>query len=126
MGNLLLIFSSVALNAAAQLFIRQGMLQFGVVSFEAEQLWRMIWSVFTNCFLLSGMLCYAVSIVLWMVVLSKVNVSLAYPFLSMGYVMTAVLAYFIFGEPLTPQKCIGILVICFGVVILTYSRDFVS
>lgn len=125
MGNLLLILLSVGLNASAQLFIRQGMLRFGVVSFQLAELWQMIWSVFTNFFLLGGMFCYAISILLWMVVLSKVHVSLAYPFLSIGYVMTAVLAYFIFGEPLTVQKCIGIAIICLGVVILTYSKDFV-
>lgn len=124
MKNILLILSSVALNALAQLFIRQGMLKVGVVSLKLEQMWNMIQEFFTNLYLWSGMLCYAVSIILWMVVLSKVNVSLAYPFLSIGYIITAVLAYFLVNEPLTLQKCIGIAVICAGVIILTYSKDF--
>ena len=126
MKNILLILSSVALNALAQLFIKQGMAKIGVVSLKLEQLWHMFLASFTNLPLISGMMCYAVSIVLWMVVLSKVNVSLAYPFLSVGYIITAVLAYFLFNEPLTIQKCIGIAIICLGVVILTYSKDFVS
>lgn len=126
MKNILLILSSVALNALAQLFIKQGMAKIGVVSLKLEQLWHMFLASFTNLPLISGMMCYAVSIVLWMVVLSKVNVSLAYPFLSVGYIITAILAYFLFNEPLTIQKCIGIAIICLGVVILTYSKDFVS
>ena len=77
MKNILLILSSVALNALAQLFIRQGMLKVGVVSLKLEQMWNMIQEFFTNLYLWSGILCYAVSIILWMVVLSKVNVSLA-------------------------------------------------
>lgn len=126
MKNILLILSSVALNALAQLFIKQGMTKMGVVSLKLEQLWHMFLAAFTNLPLIGGMMCYAVSIVLWMVVLSKVNVSLAYPFLSIGYIITAVLAYFLFNEPLTIQKCFGIAIICLGVVILTYSKDFVS
>jgi spaO len=125
MQHIPLILSSVFLNALAQIFIRQGMLKLGSVSFNMEQIWNMALSVFTNMYLLSGMFSYGISIVLWMIVLSKVNVSLAYPFLSVGYVVTAVLAYLIFKEPLTVQKILGIAIICLGVVILTYSKDFV-
>ncbi len=124
MKNILLILFSVSLNALAQLFIRQGMLQIGKVSLKLDQLWYMAWRSLTNWYLLGGMLCYAVSIITWMVVLSKVNVSLAYPFLSIGYIITAILAYFILNEPLTLQKMIGIAVICLGVIILTCSIDF--
>ncbi len=125
MQHIPLILSSVFLNALAQIFIRQGMLKLGSVSFNMEQIWNMALSVFTNMYLLSGMFSYGISIILWMIVLSKVNVSLAYPFLSVGYVVTAVLAYLIFKEPLTVQKILGIAIICLGVVILTYSKDFV-
>lgn len=123
MKSILLILSSVALNALAQLFVRQGMLKIGVVTLKWDQLWNMFLSFFTNLYLWGGMLCYAVSLVLWMVVLSKVNVSLAYPFSCVGFIITAILAYFFLNEPLTPQKCIGIAVICIGVIILTYSKD---
>ena len=125
MQHIPLILSSVFLNALAQIFIRQGMLKLGSVSFNMEQIWNMALSVFTNMYLLSGMFSYGISIILWMIVLSKVNVSLAYPFLSVGYVVTAVLAYLIFKEPLTVQKILGIAIICLGVVILTCSKDFV-
>ena len=125
MQHIPLILSIVFLNALAQIFIRQGMLKLGSVSFNMEQIWNMALSVFTNMYLLSGMFSYGISIILWMIVLSKVNVSLAYPFLSVGYVVTAVLAYLIFKEPLTVQKIFGIAIICLGVVILTYSKDFV-
>ena len=125
MQHIPLILSSVFLNALAQIFIRQGMLKLGSVSFNMEQIWNMALSVFTNMYLLSGMFSYGISIILWMIVLSKVNVSLAYPFLSVGYVVTAVLAYLIFKEPLTVQKIFGIAIICLGVVILKYSKDFV-
>ncbi len=123
--NIFLILSSVALNAFAQLFIRQGMLKIGKINLNAEQIFNMIISVFTNIYLLAGMFSYGISIILWMVVLSKVNVSVAYPFLSVGYIITAVLAYFFFQEPLTLQKIAGILIICLGVFILARSGELV-
>lgn len=126
MHNILLILSSVTLNAFAQLFIRQGMLKLGNISMSIDELWNMIIKSITNIYIWAGMTSYAISILLWMVVLSKVNVSLAYPFLSIGYIVTAVIAYFAFGEPITVQKVAGIFIICIGVVVLTYSKDFVQ
>jgi multidrug transporter EmrE-like cation transporter len=126
MHNILLILSSVSLNAFAQLFIRQGMLKMGNISMNMNSLWHMMVQAISNVYIWAGMLSYAISIFLWMIVLSKVNVSLAYPFLSIGYILTAIIAYFVFGEPITWQKAAGILIICFGVVVLTYSKDFVQ
>ena len=126
MHNILLILSSVSLNAFAQLFIRQGMLKLGKISMNMNELWNMIIQAIGNIYIWAGMRSYAISILLWMVVLSKVNVSLAYPFLSIGYIVTAIIAYFAFGEPITFQKVAGIAIICLGVVVLTYSKDFVQ
>lgn len=121
--KMLLILSSVSLNAFAQLFIRKGMLKFGDVKLGLDQLLKLVVAVFTNGYLLAGMFCYGISILLWMAVLSKVNVSFAYPFSSIGYILATVLAYFWLQEPLTPQKIAGILVICAGAVILSYSPE---
>ena len=82
MNHILLIIASVSLNAFAQLFIRQGMLKIGNVSLSATELFSLIADIFTNIYLFMGMSCYGISILLWMAVLSKVNVSFAYPFLS--------------------------------------------
>ncbi len=125
MKNILVILFGVSLNALAWLFIRQGMLQIGKVSLEFEQLRNIAAESLTNGYLLGAMFCYVVSFIMWMIVLSRVNVSLASPFLSVGYIITAVLAYFILNEPFTLQKMIGIAVICLGVIILTYSKDFI-
>ena len=75
----------------------------------------------TNIYLWGAMLCYAVSIVIWMVVLSKVEVSYAYPFLSIGYVLSAVVGYFWFSESISPIRIVGIVVICVGVVLISRS-----
>lgn len=120
---MLIIVISVLLNAFAQLFIRKGMLLIGSLTLNIQNIVSLCFKVLTNIFLLSGMTCYAISILLWMVVLSRVNVSVAYPLLSIGYIVTAIMAYFLFGETLTLQKVAGIIVICIGVWLLTQTGE---
>jgi multidrug transporter EmrE-like cation transporter len=59
-----------------------------------------------------------VSVILWLGALSRVPVSIAYPMLSIGYVVNAVAALFLFNEALTGAKVIGILLTVAGVIVL--------
>lgn len=118
--NIILILVSVILNCCAQIFMRKGMLVNGEVG-GMGNLIAAIPHMITNIYLWGAMLCYAVSIVIWMVVLSKVEVSYAYPFLSIGYVLSAVVGYFWFSESISPIRIVGIVVICVGVVLISRS-----
>ncbi|PAF48392.1 hypothetical protein BKH46_00315 [Helicobacter sp. 12S02634-8] len=113
-----LIVLSVALNAFAQLFIKKGMLTLGELHLDIAFVLKALGSAY----LWAGLFCYGVSVLTWMVVLSKVNVSVAYPFLGLGFVLTLVLAYWIFGEPLDVYKIIGIVLIGAGLVFLSMAR----
>ena len=117
--NIILILLSVLLNCAAQLLIRKGMLIEGEVGMR--NMLSHVGSMITNLWLWGAMLCYALSILLWMSVLSKVEVSYAYPFLSVGYVVSAVAGYVLFNENLSPVRIAGIIVICAGVILISRS-----
>lgn len=117
--NIILILLSVLLNCAAQLLIRKGMLIEGEVGMQ--NMLSHVGSMITNVWLWGAMLCYALSIFLWMSVLSKVEVSYAYPFLSVGYVVSAVAGYVLFNENLSPIRIAGIIVICIGVILISRS-----
>ena len=65
-----------------------------------------------------GLGCYVFSVGIWIVALSRVPVSIAYPMLSMGYIVNAIAAYFLFGEALGAQKILGICIITVGVIVL--------
>ena len=117
--NILLILLSVLLNCAAQLLIRKGMLVEGEVGMQ--NMLSHLGSMITNVWLWGAMICYALSILLWMSVLSKVEVSYAYPFLSVGYVVSAVAGYALFNENLPPVRIAGIIVICIGVILISRS-----
>ena len=101
--------------------MRKGMLKVGEVSNITSSLLKMLPGMAGNIFLWIAMVCYGLSIVLWMVVLSRLEVSFAYPFLSVGYVISVIIGYFFFGEAVTPIRIAGIAVICAGVVLVARS-----
>src|SRR5467141_5298762 len=70
---------------------------------------------------MAGLACYVVSVVVWIVALSRVPVSIAYPMLSIGYVVNAVAAWYLLGEAVTPMRLAGIGIIVFGVFIVARS-----
>lgn len=118
-----IILLSVSLNALAQLFLKQGMLKIGYFDFAWHNIVPIAWQAMTNPFIFSGLVCYAVSVVTWMMVLSRVDVSFAYPMLSVGYIMVAVAGYYLFNEHLTWVRVMGIFVIIFGVYLLTRTAQ---
>ncbi|HUL94984.1 MAG TPA: 4-amino-4-deoxy-L-arabinose transferase [Usitatibacter sp.] len=115
------LISGVLLNAAAQLFLKAGTNRVGQFSFALDSLVPAGLKLAQSPFVLAGLGCYVVSVVVWILGLSRVPVSVAYPMLSVGYIVNAVAAYFLFGESLGAQKLVGIGFIVVGVVLVTRS-----
>ncbi|MCP8615836.1 EamA family transporter [Salirhabdus salicampi] len=76
-------------------------------------------TVFTSPFFWFGGFTYAIATVCWLYVLSKMPLSVAYPFQSISYVFGAILAVVIFKETVTAQHWLGILVIILGVFLIS-------
>ena len=112
MTNLLLILTGVLLNAAAQLVLKKGMSQIGSIQVDINSILTMVLKASTNIYVWSGLIFYVISFVVWLMVLSRVEVSYAYPFLSIGYIIAAFVGYFYFGESMTLNKIGGIIIIC--------------
>jgi len=116
-----LILGGVMLNCAAQLFIKKGMMVNGEVFVNPTSIAQSIIPMLKNIYLWFGMFCYGISVFLWMIVLSKVDVSYAYPFLSIGYVFAAIIGFLFFGELFSMVRVAGIAVICTGVWLISRS-----
>ena len=113
-----LIVLGVTLNTIAQLCLKQGMTAIGTVSLEVTGLFDLVLKAGTSPFILLGLACYVASFAVWLVVLSRVEVSMAYPMLSVGYIVTAVFGYYFWGESLGMYKVLGIFLICAGVGVM--------
>ena len=109
-----LLLLSVGLNALAQIFLRHGMKD---SDFQASFGW-LVGKLLTPG-ILGGMACYLVSIVLWLAVLSRVQVSIAYPFQALGYVFASLVAWRFLGEGMTLLNVLGLALICAGVAVLS-------
>jgi len=116
-----LILLGVLLNAAAQLFLKEGMRRIGHFEFAWANFLPIAFQAGTNIFVLGGLLCYVISVAVWLLVLSRVEVSFAYPLLSVGYIVNAVAGYYLFQENLSLTRITGILIICVGVYFVTRS-----
>ena len=109
------LLTGVLLNAGAQLLLKAGTNALGVITLTRENWWDMLWKMATQQFFVAGVICYMVSLLVWIMGLSRVPVSVAYPMLSLGYVINAVAAYYLFGESVTVTRWLGIGFIVLGV-----------
>jgi multidrug transporter EmrE-like cation transporter len=116
-----LVLAGVLLNAVAQLLLKAGTNAVGEFAFSLDNLVPVGAKVASNPHILAGLGCYAVSVVVWVMALSRVPVSIAYPMLSIGYVVNAMAAWWLFGESLTMQKLVGIGFIIIGVFLVARS-----
>ena len=119
MMTFILAVFSVSLNAAAQIFLRKTMVEVGPVPGDRSDLFAYALAVVFNPWFIGGMTCYAVSIGVWLIVLSKLEVSVAYPLLSIGYIITAFVGFFFLGENVTLLRVFGIALICGGLFFIT-------
>jgi multidrug transporter EmrE-like cation transporter len=116
-----LVLAGVLLNAAAQLLLKAGTNRIGAFSFALENVVPIGAKIASSPHVLAGLSCYVVSVVVWILALSRVQVSIAYPMLSIGYIVNALAAWALFGESLTAQKLVGIGFIVVGVVLVGRS-----
>lgn len=116
-----LLFVGVLLNAAAQLLLKAGTNAVGRFEFVADNLVPMATRLAFEPHILGGMFCYAVSLVVWIMGLSRVEVSIAYPLLALGYVINAAAAWYLFGESLSAMRIAGIGFIVAGVFLVARS-----
>ncbi|MET1027257.1 MAG: EamA family transporter [Dongiaceae bacterium] len=119
--SFILILASVSLNACAQIFLRKAASALGSEALHPTHLLATATALAFNPFLLLGMLCYAVSIAIWIAVLARVEVSIAYPFLSVGYIIVIAAGFFFLGENVTPLRIVGVALICGGLVCISQS-----
>jgi len=113
-----LILTGVLLNAAAQLLLKAGTNAVGHFDFQLDNVLPVGLKLAFEPHIFGGLCCYVVSVVVWIMALSRVPVSIAYPMLSIGYIVNAFAAAWLFGEAVTAQKLAGIGFIVVGVYLV--------
>lgn len=116
------ILTGVLLNAAAQLLLKAGTNALGgAIHLTAQNWFATGIKVISQLPILAGLTCYAISVVVWIIGLSRADVTLAYPMLSLGYIATAVGAWLFLGEIISVQRMVAMAVIIVGVALMARS-----
>ncbi len=119
--SMVLILVAVLLGVVGQLLLKMGITQVGTLAFGSDLvgLIQLGLRVFGNLKVLGGFAVYGLSSLFWIVVLSKVDLSLAYPMLALNYVLVPLTAWLFLGEQVPTLRWLGAGVVIIGVVIIS-------
>ncbi len=118
--SLLLVLTSSLLGVSGQILLKMGMDRLGTLELSGlPALAQTVAQVFTTPVVLLGFGCYGVSSIVWLVVLSRLDVSLAYPLLALNFILVPLFAWLILGEQVPSLRWVGVGIVVVGVTIIS-------
>ncbi|NJO39824.1 MAG: EamA family transporter [Cyanobacteria bacterium CRU_2_1] len=112
---------SILASVAGQYFLKTGALKLGKVS--AENAISHILSIITIPELVIGLMCYALGAIAYILILTRVNLSIVGPSIALSYVFSVILGYFVFREMIPFERVIGLGLIVCGVVLVVWQKS---
>ena len=122
MKDFILLFFNVLLTVIGQILFKHGMNMVGRVNSLRDALEKLT-QAFLNPYVLSGIAIYGFTTLVWLVILSRVKLSIAYPMLSFGYVLSILFSWMLFKESIPKTRIIGALIICIGVYLVAQGES---
>jgi len=120
--SIILILFSLSLAIGGQFLLKAGMNQIGRIGAgDALYYKAMLLKTFIHPYVILGLFLYVVSAVSWLVVLSRVNLSFAYPFAGLGYVIVMFVSWRFLQEPVSAVRLTGAILIALGVIFISRS-----
>lgn len=120
--SLILIFLAMTIAICGQVSLKTGMNEVGKIDVSIETNYvDTAKKVASKPIIWFGLFLYGLGAIVWLVVLSRVDLSFAYPMLSISYVLIVIISIVRFGEQITFSRIIGTLLICTGVIFITRS-----
>ena len=121
MRSIIYILVSGVLGVTGQLVLKRGLVAIGSQALRPDTLLSFVASLALNPLIVGGLAVYVLGTLFWLVALSRLDLSYAYPFVSLGFVMITLYAHFAMTEPLSTLKMGGIALITVGVFCVAKS-----
>jgi drug/metabolite transporter (DMT)-like permease len=115
--SFLLVIASAFLNAAAQLFVK-----FAAMRCDFSSLKSTATALFTNQWILSSLTLYGLSFVIWMIALSKLDISTAISVFMLSYILTVLGGVIIFKDPMGLIRVLGVFLIIGGIFLASQNK----
>ena len=121
MKDLALVLTSIVLAVCGQLLLKQGMLKIGYVELSGKDILSFLVKAVTSPFVIAGLVTFGVSFVMWLLILTRLELSKVYPMVAIGYVLAVLFSWLFFKESMTALRIVAISLIVLGVVVLSRS-----
>ena len=120
---IILLLSSVSLSAFAQIAFKFGMSANNIQeTINQKHNWfALLYQAFTQPYVLIGLACYGLGASIWLLVLARIDVSVAYPFVGLGFILTMFLGALLLGEQMGAMRVIGTILVVIGVIIVAHT-----
>lgn len=122
MKDFTLLLFNVILSVLGQILLKQGMNQVGEISGSFQQMAPKLIQALMNPFVVGGIGVYGSTTLIWLVVLSRIKLSVAYPMISLGYIFSILFSWLLFKEDVPKIRVLGAFVICIGVYLVSMGE----
>jgi multidrug transporter EmrE-like cation transporter len=122
MKAIYLILLSVLFVSSGQILIKYGLSGLGELSFAANDIPDTAQKILLNPLILLGIAVFVTSSILWLTALSRTELSYAYPLLSIGYAVVAIMSWLIFNEKMSLLRIAGVITIMIAVSMLAFEK----
>lgn len=117
-----MIIISILLSSAAQLLLKYGASSPSIQkAIYSHSILNLFYAMISTPQIILGLICFGVSLILWIVILSRTDVSYAYPFVALGICLTILAGWFFFNESLSLLRIIGVAIVVAGVITVANS-----
>lgn len=121
MSTWTLIIIATVMGIAGQTMLKHGMNQMGPLSISGETVPQVVLQIVRSPFVIGGLLIYGFGTFFWLVTLSRIDLSVAYPFVSLNHVLLFLIGWLILRESVSPLRAAGVGVICVGMILVARS-----
>ena len=120
--DFLLVICNVLFTVTGQLLLKQGMIRVGRVD-DVNRVIHKLTQALMNPFVIGGIATYGFTTMIWLIILSRVKLSVAYPIISLGYVMSIFFSWIFFKESVPRIRVLGAVIICIGVYLVATANE---
>ncbi|GIV86227.1 MAG: hypothetical protein KatS3mg054_0256 [Chloroflexus sp.] len=121
MSTIMLILIATALGVIGQMMLKQGMGAMGPLALSLETAPSIVVRIITSPMVIGGLLVYGIGTFFWLITLSRIELSVAYPFVSLNHIIIFLLAWLVLHEQVNPLRAAGVIVICAGMLMVARS-----
>lgn len=121
MSTWMLILLATVMGIFSQTMLKYGMNRLGPVSLRGPEIPAVVWQIVRSPLVIGGILVYGLGTFFWLVTLSRIELSMAYPFATLSHVLLFLVGWLVLRERVSPLRAGGVLLICAGMLLVAAS-----